>query len=66
MKYFVNMIWPDGTESVKDDVFDTYEEAEQAGLYDCSCFAQGNEILEMGGHDHMIGDADFEIIESEE
>ena len=59
MKYFVNMIWPDGTESVKDDVFDTYEEAEQAGLYDCSCFAQGNEI-------HMIGDADFEIIESEE
>ncbi|MBR4341257.1 MAG: hypothetical protein IKP88_00845 [Lachnospiraceae bacterium] len=66
MKYLINMLWPDGTETILDEEFDTEEEATEVGCYTCGCFSQGNEILEMGGHDYMEGQADFEILEVEE
>ena len=64
--YKVVMKYPDGTEEELDDIFETESEAESHGLYMCSCYTLGGEIL----HDHNPGDyplkddeADFEVIE---
>ena len=41
MKYLINMLWPDGTETILDEEFDTEEEATEVGCYTCGCFSQG-------------------------
>ena len=63
MSFLVNMLWPDGTESILDDEFDTEEEAAEVGCYTCGCFKLGNELMEMDGDEYMEGDADYEILE---
>ena len=55
-----------------DEIFDTYEEAEEQALYYCSCARQGAEILHMsnpGDYDYDEEDwenPEYEIIEIEE
>ena len=66
MKFLINMLWPDGTEKLLDEEFDNEEEAEEYGCYMCGCYAQGRDMLVMGGEDYIDGDADFEIIEDDE
>lgn len=49
-----------------EETFDTEKEAEEAALYDCSCFELGGEIMGMMGdrdEDIIEGECDFEIIE---
>jgi hypothetical protein len=65
-KYKVVMCYPDGTREQEDDTFETEAEAEEYGLYQCSCYKQGGEILHLSNPgDYPINDdeADFEIIE---
>lgn len=62
MAYRINMIYSDG-EDLQDEVYDTYEEADEAAQYLCSCYHQGSEILKMGGEDYSDDDVDYEIIE---
>ena len=63
----VVMKYSDGEIEELDDVFDTEEDAEEHGLYMCSCFTEGSEILYMSNPgDYPLdeaGEADFEIIE---
>ena len=66
MRYTYRLIFPDGETQMADETFDTEEEAEEAALYDCSCFKEGGDIMSlMGDRDEDIteGDCDFEIIE---
>jgi len=58
--------YPDGTEEESDDVFETEAEAENNGMYLCSCYSFGGEVL----HGHNPGDyppnddkADYYVIE---
>ena len=65
-KYKVKMIYPDGTTDIEDEIYDTYEEAEEGGLYSCSCYSLGGEILNMSNPgDYPLSDEDayFVIIE---
>lgn len=56
----------------EDEIFDTYEEAEEQALYYCSCDRSGAEILHMsnpGDYDYdeeTYERAEYEIIEIEE
>lgn len=62
----VVMKYPDGTSENEDELFDTQEEANDAGMYAVSCYAQGGEVLNMSNPgDYPLGDgaADFEVIE---
>ena len=63
----VVMRYPDGTEEEEDEVFETEAEADEHGLYMCSCYKQGGEILNMSNPgDYPLDEddeADFEIIE---
>ncbi len=66
MKFKVMMNYPDGTSEMEDEVFDTYEEAEEHGLYMCSCFSEGAEVLNLsnpGDYPLENESADYEIIE---
>ena len=62
MSYKIRLIYPDGDTEIQDDVYDTYEEAEDAAQYLCTCFKQGGELLAQAGEDYMEGDADYKII----
>lgn len=46
-KYQVKYIYPDGTEELDDEIYGTYEEADDAGSYGCSCYMLGGEILHL-------------------
>lgn len=69
-KYQVKYIYSNGEEEFEDELFDTEEEAQEAGEYGCSCYHQGNEILNMSNPgDYPLSDdddVDFEIIEVDE
>ena len=66
-KYQVEMQYSDGTTELDDEVFDTEQEAEEHGLYLCSCYSLGGEILNMSNPgDYPLDeddDVDFEVIE---
>lgn len=71
MKFKVLFHYPNGTDEVEDELYDTEEEAEEAGCYRCSCYSDGAEIFNMSNPgdyplDGTEGDADFEIIEVDE
>ena len=54
---------------MQDEVYDTYEEAEEGALYMCSCARQGAEILNMSNpgdyefDEDTYEDPDYQIIE---
>lgn len=47
VKFQVKYIFSDGTEELDDEIYDTYEEADDAGNYGCSCYMLGGEILNL-------------------
>lgn len=65
-KYLVEMIYPDGTTDLEDETYDSYEEAEDAALYSCSCYNQGAEDLFLsnpGDYPMDFEEPDYKIIE---
>lgn len=70
MKYKILYHYPNGSSEYDDRLYDTEEEAEEAGCYGCSCYSQGAEIFNSSNPgdyplDGMEDDCDFEIIEVE-
>ena len=69
-KYRVLMIYPDGTEDLDDEVFDTEEDAEDYGRYLISCSRTGSEILNLSNPgDYPLDeyeDPEFEIVEKDD
>ena len=71
-KYKVIYHWSDGTEDEEDELFDSEDEAQEAGLYGLSCVKLGGEILEMSNpgdypfDERDYEDDDFEIVEVDE
>jgi hypothetical protein len=63
----VVMSYPDGSKEEDDEVFETESEADDYGLYLCSCYKTGGEILNMSNPgDYPLdvdGEVDFEVIE---
>lgn len=66
-KYQVKMLYPNGEEDVLDELFDSYEDAEDEALYNRSCYAEGARILNMSNPgDYPLEDSDdvdYEITE---
>ena len=53
MGFRVYHTFSDGTtEDMLDEVFDTYEEAEEAALEGSSNYSQGRDVLELAGEDY--------------
>ena len=69
-KYKVVMNYSDGTSEEDDEIFDTESAAEEYGIYFCSCYHQGGEILNLSNPgDYPLDeddDVDFEVIEVDE
>lgn len=70
-KYKIIMKYDDGCEDEQDEVFDTYEEAEEYACYLCGCCREGADILNLSnpGDYPETGDdldVDFEIIKVKE
>lgn len=66
-KYQIQYIASDGTKELDDEVYDSEEEAYEAGEYGCSCHSLGNEILHLSNPgDNPIDEEglDFEIVET--
>ncbi|RHH13301.1 hypothetical protein [Bifidobacterium pseudocatenulatum] len=67
MKYKVVIHYSDGTEEEEDKLYDSKEQAEEAGSYGCSCYRMGREILNLSNPgDYPLNeddDCDFEVIE---
>jgi hypothetical protein len=62
----VVMTYSDGEEDEQEEIFDTEEEANEFGLYMCSCNSVGKEVLHMSNPgDYPLDDieADFYLIE---
>jgi hypothetical protein len=61
----VVMVYSDGTRQEDDDLFETESEAEEHGLYLCSCYSEGAEILHLSNPgDYPLDDeADFQVVE---
>lgn len=59
--------YSDGTSEEMDEVFESESEAEEYGLYLCSCCSEGAEILNMSNPgDYPLDEAveaDYEIVE---
>lgn len=66
-RYQVEMQFSDGTTELDDEIFDSEQEAYEHGLYLCSCYSLGGEILNMSNPgDYPLDegdDVDFEVIE---
>lgn len=69
-KYRVELCFSDGDIEEDDEIFETEAEAEEHGLYLCSCYHTGQEVLYLSDPiDNPIDeddDVDFEIIEIDE
>ena len=69
-KYKFILHYPSGESDESDEVFDSYEEADAAGLYGIACCQEGAEIMEMSNPgDYPLfdyEDPDYEVIEVEE
>ena len=63
MAFKYKLIYPDGNTEISDDSYATEEEAEEAALYDCSCFHDGAEVLKLAGREFDDRDLDYEIFE---
>ena len=66
-KFKVVMNYSDGTSEEDDEIFETEEEAEEHGLYMCSCYNVGSETLHLSNPgDYPLDeddDVDFKVIE---
>ena len=45
MPYKLVFHYPNGTIEEEDELYETEEQADEAGLYGCSCFNEGGEVL---------------------
>lgn len=68
MKYKVLYHYPDGTDGEEEELYDSQDQAEEAGLYGCSCYSQGAEILNLSNPgdyplDGSEDDCEFEVIQ---
>ncbi len=63
MAYKYRLIYPDGTIEISDDSYSAWSDAEDAALYDCSCFEEGAEILALSGRNFDSGTLEYEIYE---
>lgn len=65
-KWKVIYHYPDGTSEEDDEIFDTKAEAEDHGLYMCSCYKEGGEILNMSNPgDYPLDEddeCDYEVV----
>jgi len=62
----VAMNYSDGTREDDDEIFETESEAEEHGLYLCSCYHSGAETLNLsnpGDYPLDDDDVDFDVIE---
>lgn len=59
-KYKVTVHFPEGPYEV-DELYDTYEDAEECALYEISCYNQGGEILYMSNPGDNPWDGDVDI-----
>ena len=69
MKYKVIMRYPNGTDKEEDELYDSEEQAEEAGRYGCSCYREGGETLNLsnpGDYPLDKDDCDFKVIEVDE
>ena len=61
------MSYSDGTTEEQEEIFETESEAREYGLYLCSCYATGGEVLHLSNPgDYPLDDndeADFEVVE---
>lgn len=69
-KYKIKYIFPGGAENLDDEIYDTYEEADDAANYGCSCYTLGGEILHLsnpGDYDNPqeSDSPTYEIIKAE-
>ena len=66
-KYQVKFIYSNGEEETEENIYETEDEAREAGDYGCSCYHEGGEILHMHNPgDYPLNeddDIDYEIIE---
>jgi len=63
--YKIVMKYPDGSIEELDEVFETESEAEEYGLYMCSCYSTGGEVLHLSNPgDYPLSDesADYEVV----
>ena len=69
-QYKVVMLYSDGTQDELDDIFDTEEEADRAGMQACSDYRDGCENMNLSNPgDYPLDDdddVDYEIIEIDE
>lgn len=65
--YKVVMKYSDGTTEEDDEVFESEADATEHGLYLCSCYAEGAEVLNLSNPgDYPLDEddkADFEVVE---
>lgn len=60
-KFKVIYHWSDGSQDEEDELYDSYEEAQEAGFYGLSCRELGAEILNMSNPgDYPIDGEDFD------
>ena len=65
-KYRIRSLYSDGEMELLDETFDSYEEAEDAALYQMSCYDLGGEVLNLSNPgDYPLSDDEliYEIIE---
>ncbi len=65
-KYQVEMLYSYGTTELDDEVFTNRRDAEEHGLYLCSCYKTGGEILNLsnpGDYPFLEDDVDFEVVQ---
>lgn len=68
MPYKLVFHYPDGTIEEEDELYETEDQADEAGLYGCSCFNEGGEVLHLSNpgeypNDSIESECDYEIIE---
>ena len=67
-KFKVVIKYPDGTSEDEDELFDSAEAANEAGLYAVSCYSRGGEVLNMSNPgDYPLDNktADYDVVEVE-
>ena len=66
-RYRVEMQFSDGTTELDDEIFDSEQEAHEHGLYLCSCYQTGKEVLNLSNPgDYPLDEddeMDFEVVE---
>ncbi len=67
MKYKVIFHYSSGETEEEDELYDTKEEAREAGEYGCQCYYDGGEILHMsnpGDYPETFDPCDYEIVKA--